>query len=215
MGYFPPSVTYFRGVLMVILAAGAADPSVGPGRLIGLVVGALVCYVYWRVDKWREAKKAAGDPSPTPPALPPSPRDSQARAVSSHVSPDETADEKSGGHWWGRITRDAKGNVVRAYGKARHIAATGDSPPDVEPVPDDVVDDDVTDFDLALDDDPADHEGAEVERSRESREEYIARCVAAGVDKPLIVKALIEHYGLSRAQAYRLMPPEGKSRPAA
>lgn len=199
--------------MMMTFASSAGTPELPPTRLFFLLGAAFLCYLYWRFDPKRDRGADAGDPSPTEKVTPPRPRDAQVRAVSSHVSPDAEADETVGApSWWGRIVQDGRGGFRRVYQSARHIAETGEKAPRELSAPDDdmPVDDEPDDvIDLALDDTSAHHEGAIEEYAptvrRESREEYAARCLDAGAEKADIVKALQEHYGLSRAHAYRVV----------
>jgi hypothetical protein len=208
----------------VILAAGAADPAVGPGRLIGLLAGAAGCWFIVRIDEWR--KKRGGQdtpPSPTDPPVPVRRETPQVAGVSSQVSPDETTVER---HWWGAIERVGNSSR-RVYRTAQHVVRTGDSPPpepagelpeaydppDV-PEPDDEIDDQI---DLWIEDEPeyvqaeAPDESTESGAAgftpaapRETREQYAERCNRAGIDTPVIVAGLQRYYGLSRATAYRV-----------
>lgn len=209
----------------MLTIADVADPAVPPTHLYFLLAGAVICVLWWRFDPKRDRSgESKPNPSPTEPVAPPRPRDAQVRAVSSHVSPDAGADETGGAEgWWGRIVRDGRGVGRRVYGTAKTIAGTGAAPlPETAPplvvgeVPDDEGPD--TEIDLALDvpdDDvvpdvvPGVVPGAYHEVrpkgyvGRESREEYIARCLTSGAEKAAIAAAVQEHYGVSRAQAYR------------
>lgn len=197
---------------MTILAAGAADSGVGWGRLVGLLIGALLCFLYWRFDPKRDRGSSDGNPSPTDGA-PPSPREiAQVGRVSSHVSPDETPPES---HWYGRIER-VGGSLRRVYGAAGHIARTGNSPPresDEEPPADDVpewaLEGRERVIDIPLDDEPP----AEPVVRKESREEFARRCLKGGVAEAQVVAALQEHYDVSRATAYRIVAAERPAGP--
>ncbi len=201
----------------MVLATGAHDPGRGWGNLLGLLMGVVGCWAIWRFDKYRQKKMGKGgdDPSPTPPALPAPRETAQVARVSSHPShaePDETGDE-----WYGRIVHRG-GRIVRV---AKHVVRTGESPREGDeeydeewPEPVQAYDPpgDETEFDLPLDDEPEEPEPEPVVTHRESREEYARRCVREGVPKARLVAGLVEHYGLSRAQAYRVAG-EATSRP--
>lgn len=133
---------------------------------------------------------------------------------------------EGGDEWYGRIVR--RGNrIVRV---AKHVVRTGESPPESEeePDPDTITGELLCDGEPALDDDidlPLDGdigqwedapEEEPEERSalapakrqalhRESREEYARRCLREGVTRAAVTQGLQDHYGLSRATAYRLV----------
>lgn len=181
--------------MVIILANGPNDPAKGWAGPWALFVAAVFCYLVWRADKYYRARWGGGaTPSPTVTTPPPPGETVQVRAVSSQVSPDETPVEANKTHWYGSIER-VRGEIKRVYRGAQHVARTGDSPPPDDEVPDDEVD-------LPLED-VSDETQEQGETALESREEYIVRCLAAGVGKPQLVAALQEHYGRSRAQAYR------------
>lgn len=214
----------------MVVAASADDSPRGWGNLLGLLAGIVGCYVIWRVDKWRQQKKdPAGDPSPTPPPALVSRETPQVARVSSHPShaePDETGEE-----WYGRIVHRG-GRVFRT---ARHIVRTGESPPEWDDDAPESGDDeapgveayeppgDDSDVDLPLESD----DGGERPESfvvndwqggrrpmRETREQYARRCLREGAPRPRVVAGLIEHYGLSRAQAYRVAEKASAGRAA-
>jgi hypothetical protein len=192
---------------MFVIAA--AETPKGWGGTVAIVVffvaAALIKWgdVYYR-NRWGKPD----GPSPTETGAPLPLETSQVRRVSSHVSPDETPAEPDKTQWWGSM-QNVGGTLKRVYHDARHIAATGDSP--VQAYGDDTdgaeVDaDDMLDLPLGGNEgDDIEHEEMEVHTSRETREEYVERCVEAGLGKATIAKALIEHYGLSRATAYRVV----------
>lgn len=208
---------------MMILAAIERETPRGWGNTVGILCGLLAIYLIWRVDEWWKARRGkTGDPSPTDDAAP-APRETRrSRPVSSHVSPDETPVGADAGGWYGRIVRDSKGIGRRVWTNARAIATTGESAPREDASPQyvddspDEVDDlaDVWDFDADfVDDRPAVRGSAEqeVQAHQETRTEYVARCMEGGVSRPRIVAGLVEHYGVSRAQAYRLVPPDERA----
>ncbi len=177
----------------MIMADGYQDPARGGGGGWGLLAGAFVCYLVWLWDKRRQARKAA-DGKPTPPPAPalPAPRG---------VEPSSAKPREA--HWAGRI-ENVGGALRRVYDSAAHVARTGNSPappaPRGRPVEAYEPPEPDTDPELDLPLTEADHGGA-----AESREEYAARCVAAGVATSEIVSALEEYYGVSRATAYRVV----------
>lgn len=205
---------------MLMLAEGYADPNAGPGRLIGLLVAALLCFLYWRFDPKRDRGEGGAPPSPTDGA-PPAPREiAQVGGVSSQAAPETVPVET--GAWYGRMEK-VNGTMRRVYETARHVAATGDSPPPDGVVPDDVVPDDrpmehpasgddETEFDLALDDE-AEVPAPPIATRMETREEFTRRCIKGGVAEPQIAAALQKHYGISRATAYRTIRAERPAGP--
>ncbi len=198
----------------MVVAAGAADPARGWGNIWGLLAGMLASYGIWRYDKWRQARRRNGDdsPSPTPMELPGSRETPQVTRVSSHSSHGETADGE--GPWYGRIVKHG-GHFYRT---TKHIAKTGESPkpeaynpPSGEPeidVPLDDEADDVPDESTFVPVNPP--------RFRESREQYVTRCLRAGVAAATVVAGLREHYDVPRATAYRIVSKaQQRGRPAA
>lgn len=187
---------------MLTFASGATDPQVGPGRLIGLLVAALLCYLYWFFDPKRDRGEVDPLPSPDGETAPPAPEKRQVAAVSSQVSHPRDDETSHPAGWWGAITRDAKGVGRRVYQQARHIAQTGDSATPGELLPaDNMAPGDLVpfdDIDVPLEDTPAYHERAE------TREEYADRCFRSGAEKAAIVAGLQAHFRVSRAQAYRV-----------
>lgn len=188
-----------------MFAIAAAETPRGWANTLGIIAGIIVIAVIVNLDNRYQARWGKDeDPSPTETGAPLPLETSQVRPVSSHVSPDETPPEPDKTQWWGSI-RNVGGTLKRVYHDAGHIARTGDSPvraygdatdgADVEP-------DDMLDLPLADED-----EGPEMEVrvERETREEYVERCLDAGLEKAVIAEALIEHYGLSRATAYRVV----------
>lgn len=166
---------------MLILAAGEAEVPRSAAGHWGILAGLFVIYLIWRIDlEIRKRRGEVGDHSPTEPAAPAPMRDAEVKRVSSRVSPVSSRP---------RVERIGIGGYVSYEGTP--------TPPD---------DDEI---DLPLD---ADDNFAESDRpirtpaaSNETASEYAVRCVGLGVEKAAIVKAVQEHFGLSRAQAYRIV----------
>lgn len=162
-------------------AAQAAEVAHGWSVHSAYLFGAIGIYVVWRWDKWRQNREAeGGDHSPTEPVAPAPMRDAEVKRVSSRVSPVSSRP---------RVERIGHGGYVSYEGTP---AAYGDA-----------------EIDLALDE--ADNY-AESDRpirtpaaSNETASEYAVRCLGLGVEKAATVKAVQEHFGLSRAQAYRIV----------
>lgn len=208
----------------VIVATGPADPGRGWGNMVGLGVAIVVCYLIWRIDLYRRKRKG-DDPSPTPGGVPLPRETSQVAGVSSHPSHAETPDD--GGAWYGRIVH-AGGKWYRT---GQHIARTGESPPELPPEPEPELPGPSDDGPLSPEryvppvgdpetDVPFAEEAGEwpaveggggyvavepVVVHRESRDEYARRCLQERVPPPRIVEGLQQHYGLSRATAYRIV----------
>lgn len=213
-------------MMSMIVAAGAADPERGWGNIWGLLAGIAVAGAIWIVDIRRQNKgKGSGDDhSPALSGVPDPRETAQVTSVSSH--PSHETGEDDGGDWYGRIVR--RGN--RVYRTVRHITRTGESPagidngnggPAVEPSlpeayepPDDEADIDIP---FGYDDEPEPEPQPETRKvvRRETREQYAQRCLRDGVPRPQIVEGLQRHYGLSRAQAYRVAGPTPRAGRAA
>lgn len=210
-------------MVTTVLAWGYKDPPQGWGGIAGLGAAAFVCYLIWRIDMWRQKRRGAtADPSPTGPGALVPRETAQVARVSSHPS-HETSErgDGDGGAWYGRIVR--RGSDV--YRTARHVARTGESPPKEAPEEPPVTTAEQParpelpaayeppggdpEIDIPLVDELWDGEEEpdeeEVRVSRETVDEYVARCVAAGVDTAAIAQALQEHYQVSRATAYRII----------
>lgn len=206
----------------MVLADGFADPAKGPGGTWGLLVAAVICYLIFRVDRWRQQRRGGVEGAP-PPADVPRPRHAAAGEPDT-LEPPLVDDAPEVLPWYGRITQGVDG----AWRRARHVAATGESSPrpaprppagEVKPyVPPARVEPD-DGFDAVLADDPlADDAFVKVEAPGlrpETAERYAARCLHKGVPKPAIVAGLAEHYAMPRATAYRLLGRlDGRSRAA-
>lgn len=195
-----------------MIIAAAAEVHRGWGNTFGILAAVVGSWAVYRVDLYlKERRERLGDPSPTPGGAPLPRETPQVGGVSSHVSPDETPAKPGKVDWWGAVTRMPDGTIRRVWRNARHVTRTGELPQAYgdEPAVAEVDDDD--EIDLALGDGPAGHETppeVAVSVRRETREEYVARCIAAGIPKADIAAALQQHYGLSRATAYRLLPAD-------
>lgn len=203
----------------MILATAAAETPRGWGGTLAIVASLAGMYLVWRLDMYIRGRWGkGGNPSPTKTGAPLPLETPQVGGVSSHLGSGETDGGEGLTDWWGGISQRPDGSVRRVWRKAAdkavHIARTGDAPPQGygdEPagaeVDDDAIGDDVDLIDVPLD------AGGEfvpvVTARRETREEYVERCLSAGVTKADIVTALQAHYGLSRATAYRLVPGDG------
>jgi hypothetical protein len=190
---------------MTILALTTGETPRGFAGHWGILAGLFVIYLVWRIDlEIRKRRGEVDDPSPAEPAAP-APREtsrSRASRLTSHreTPPRETVDSQ----WWGAISYEPDGSARRVY--KRPVAYGEESPgAEIDIITDD---DDGTDDQFVTPDDFDEDLGRDLDdddMSRESPEEYARRCIAEGVEKKAIVKALKEHYGTSRATGYRLV----------
>lgn len=179
---------------VMVWAASAPPPDRGWGGPAAWVAGAAVCYVIWRVDLWRQQRSKVNNPSPPPPAAPARRETAQVTPVSSH-DPGETDP------WYGRIVHRGGEAFRRTYRSAKHVAATGESPPKPEPTtagsPPVVGSGGAQEIDVPLDDDGLDF--------GESAEEYAAQCLAEGWGQRDVVAALQSDFQVPRSSAYRMV----------
>jgi len=185
---------------MHILATAAAETPKGWGGQLGILAGLVGIYLVWRIDLWwRQHHGEGADHSPTEPAPLPAPetRRSVASRLTSH---DETPPRKTDvNEWWGGISYEPDGTGRRVY---KRPAAYGEEPFGDEL---DLALEIVSDNDAEVpDDEPVDEPAVAEVPVQETASEYAARCLGLGHEKAAVVKALREHYGLSRAQAYRV-----------
>jgi hypothetical protein len=230
-------------MVLTVLAEGPADPARGWSNFVGLMAGAFVCWALWRYDKYRQKGKPAPSPTTAPtPRLTETPQVRRISSRPSHETPaDETpAGEPVETHWWGAIEQ-VKGGARRVYRTVQHVAATGNSP-DPDDINEDIDDEQLIDepdegqdeelpalesveayeppagggFDVDIPLGEADEVivPEPVIQRRETRQEYAVRLIGKGAAKPAAVAGLIEHYGVSRATAYRIVEQASATRVA-